>query len=161
MTARTLTLLAAILSTAAAPLSAQASIAGTWTAVVPDAVKNEDGVQSVISTTTATLVLEMRGDSVVGTFKRLKSPVARAIAGTVSGATVVLHANTQARMILNGEEQTLALITTYRFTLDGYTLRGTSETKIDPASKPPTMAAMMATGVEQSPVPVTATRVKG
>jgi hypothetical protein len=149
-------LVCSLLSSLAVPLRAQGTAAGTWTAQVPDAVRNEDGVQTVVSTTTAILILEARGDSLFGTLSRAKSPTPRAVRGSVKGALVTLQAETKARAMMNGEEQTFALITTFRFTLDGDTLRGTSETSFDPASKP----AMPFPGVEQSPVPVTATRTK-
>ncbi len=62
-----------ILSSLAVPLRAQSSAVGTWSAQVPDAVRNEDGVQTVVSTTTAILVLQARGDSLFGTLTRAKA----------------------------------------------------------------------------------------
>ncbi len=148
--------LAFSLAALAAPLAAQPSIVGTWSVRLPDAVRNQDGVQTVVSTTTATLVLEARGDSVVGTLTRSQSGVPRAVRGTVTGSQATLQADTKARVMTNGEEHTLSLITTFRFTLDGDSMRGTSETRLDPSAKP----AIEFPGVEQEPVQVTATRVK-
>lgn len=148
--------LALSLSVVAAPLSAQSPIIGTWLVQLPDAVRNQDGVQTVVSTTTATLVLEARGDSLIGTLTRGQSGIARAVRGTLKGSQATLQADTKARVMANGEEHTLSLITTFRFTLEGDSMRGTSETRFDPSAKP----AVLLPGVEQEPMPVTASRVK-
>jgi hypothetical protein len=156
MSRRVIAAIAVALFTIAGPIAAQSPATGTWSIQLPDAVRNEDGVQTVVSTTTAVLILTARGDSLVGTLTRANSTTPRAVRGAANGAQITLLADTKARAMMNGEEQTFALITTFRLTLDGNTLRGTSETSFDPASKPATPFP----GVEQAPVPVTATRQK-
>jgi hypothetical protein len=132
-----------------------ASITGTWNAQVPEAVRNEDGVQTVESTVAAVLRLEAKGDSVSGTITRGKATIARPLKGTVKGSAVTLLGQTKARVYTNGAEHELNIIATYRLTLSGDTLRGTIETKLDSASA---AAGAMLPGVEQSPMPIVAVR---
>ena len=131
----------------------QSGVAGTWTAELPEVVRNEDGVVSVESTTPGTLVLEVRGDSVFGTLMRGRGPTKRPLRGQVTGNKVVLVAETRARVYANGDEQEVKMLTTFRFTLNGSVMTGTSETSRDPSSP-----SVPLPGVEQPPLPVTAKR---
>ena len=156
MSARSIAALGLLLTLAPLPLVAQSGFAGTWTAKLPTGVRNINGEQSIVSTNNATFVLEVRGDSIVGSLTYDGSSAPRALRGTRTGNTGVLAMNGAARVILNGEEHEIAMITTFRFTLEGDTLKGTSETAMDPAKA----ASAPFPGPEQDPLPVTATRTK-
>ncbi|MCC6244220.1 MAG: hypothetical protein IT353_15360 [Gemmatimonadaceae bacterium] len=142
-----------MLSASIATIMPQSRLAGTWTAELPQAVRTEDGVVSVESTTPGTLVLEMRGDSVFGTLMRGRGPTARPLRGKITDNKVVLVAQSLARVYADGGENTLALLTTFRLTLNGNAMTGTIETSRDPSSPPITLP-----GVEQPPLPVTVKR---
>lgn len=131
-----------------------ATLSGTWQATVPEAVRNQDGLLTVESTTTAMLELAVRGDSVTGTIRRGASRVSRPVAGVIRGNAVTLEGATRARAYVNGVDHELALVITYRFTLKGDTLRGTVETRrADPKDD------FTLPGVEQDPLPIVAVRV--
>jgi hypothetical protein len=134
----------------------QDSLAGTWVIQVPDVVRNEDGKQTVESTTTATFKLEIRGDSVFGTVTRGTSPTSRQVRGTVRGNQVILMASTRAQVNSNGSEHMLSIITTYKFTRNGDKMSGTSETAIDKTAG----QQVTIPGVEQEPIAISGTRVK-
>jgi hypothetical protein len=141
------------LTASIATTTAQSGVTGTWTAELPDVVRNEDGVVTVESTMPGTFVLEVRGDSVFGTLTRGRGPTKRPLRGQITGNKLVLVAETRARVNTNGDEHELKLLTTFRFTLNGSVMTGTSETNRDPSSPPITLP-----GVEQPPLPVTAKR---
>jgi hypothetical protein len=136
------------------PAAAQ-SIAGTWRGEIPAAVRQENGEQVVIATVPATLVIQARGDSVFGTMVRGSATVQRPLRGLVRGDSVTLVAETKANVTANGEAHTLALLTTFRLRRSGDMLRGTTETMLDPDAK----QTIVIPGIEQSPVPVTISRV--
>jgi hypothetical protein len=80
------------------------------------------------------LVLDVRGDSVFGTYSVQSlddagpAPVAREFRGTVSGNKVVFSMSSRGRINMGGNEQEVTLTSTYDATVDGDQITGTIET---------------------------------
>lgn len=121
---------AALVAVAVAPLAAQAHpLAGRWQVDYERGKRIENGEVTVIRGT-ATLTLELRGDSLVGTLVRPATPEQPApepqrFAGkaAASGATFVVK--TVATNNDNGEVTTREAVMTWTLTANGDVLEGT------------------------------------
>ena len=120
----------------ASPLAAQ-GVTGRWITEIERMVRNENGNVSTGDKAKARLVLEQRGDSVIGTWELVDtaaSPGGRAAAprqlrGTISSNKVSLSTQVEARRNINGEESVQTMTIVYDFTVDGDKLQGTTTAK--------------------------------
>ena len=133
--------LAAIALVASAPLSAQ-SLNGTWFTEFERQIRNQDGQVTAGEKTKAKITLQQKGDSVFGTFEIVPpagqpTPPARPLRGSVKGDKGTIISEFEARRNINGEEETVKLVTTYDFTISADKLEGTSKTKSPDLDIPP------------------------
>ena len=136
-----ITVLAAVATLAAAPLSAQ-SISGTWMTEFERSIRNQDGAVSAGEKTRAKITLQQKGDSLFGTFEVLASPGApvptpRPLRGVLKGDKGTLLSEFEARRNINGEEEVVKVSVTYDFTVAADKLEGTSTTKASDMAMPP------------------------
>ena len=133
--------LSAIALLAAAPLSAQ-SLNGTWFTEFERQIRNQDGEVTAGEKAKAKITLQQKGDSVFGTFEIVPAagqptPPARQLRGTVKGDKGTIVSEFEARRNINGEEETVKLVTTYDFTISADKLEGTAKTKTPDLEIPP------------------------
>jgi hypothetical protein len=115
-----------------APAAAEAqSIAGTWTASYPRAVRNINGVQDA-EIGTAVVTLEVKGDSVFGTWLTQNTPnpaKPRALKGTFANGKLSLVAEAMEATVRRGGEtstgQTISMIGYFEAELKDGKLEGT------------------------------------
>ena len=104
------------------------SVAGTYAIEYPVRMMVNDQPQQTETIAKVKLVLEQKGDSVVGRWQ-LVSPrevPAEELRGTVSGNRLRLFGKSNAKMRgMNGEEQALTMTQEYVITIDGEALEGT------------------------------------
>ena len=136
-----ITVLAAVATLAAAPLSAQ-GITGTWMTEFERTMRNNDGQVSTGDKTKAKITLQQKGDSLFGTFEILPppgapTPAARQLRGVVKGDKGTLLSEFEARRNINGEEEVVKVSVTYDFTIAADKLEGTSKTKASDMEMPP------------------------
>jgi hypothetical protein len=112
--------------------SAQQQVAGTYTWEVPTRIRNDGGAVSSSANAVVKLVLDVRGDSVFGTYTMTPPagsdappPQAREVRGTVSGNKVQFSMAMQGRVNMNGEERAINSTTSYVITIDGDVINGT------------------------------------
>jgi len=132
---RGLPLLAAgVLLAVAAP--AQAQVAGTysWEQALTVRRGGDGGTQDEGAKATVKITLEVRGDSVSGTYTLLPppnaegataAPQAREIRGTVNGNKVTFSMTQAGRLNMNGNTQEVQMTTTFNATVDGDVITGT------------------------------------
>lgn len=126
-----ITALAASLLLAAAPLSAQSAVAGKWATEFELGLRNIDGVVSSMGTGRARITLEVKGDSVFGTWLVLdpaptNGPASRALKGVFANGTLTLETDLiDRRLIVNDEEKIVQMRTRYELKLEGESLVGT------------------------------------
>ena len=128
-------------------------LAGRWTVEYQRGMRNENGEMTPIMGT-ATLALEQRGDSLVGTLTPAagdqgNAPPAQPFAAKAgaNGATFVVK--TQARLNMNGEVVMKDMTLTWELSASGDALSGTMQRAIEGADFP------------SEPAPVKGTRIKG
>lgn len=136
-----ITVLAAVATIAATPLSAQ-GINGTWITEFERSIRNNDGQVSAGEKTKAKITLQQKGDSLFGTFEVQAAPGApaatpRPLRGIVKGDKGTLLSEFEARRNINGEEAVVKLSVTYDFTISTDKLEGTSTTKTPDMDMPP------------------------
>ena len=136
-----LTVLAAAVTLAAAPLSAQ-GISGTWMTEFERTIRNQDGAVSAGEKTKAKITLQQKGDSLFGTFEVLApagapAPAPRPLRGVVKDGKGTLLSEFEARRNINGDEEVVKLSVTYDFTVSAGKLEGTSTTKAPEMDMPP------------------------
>ena len=136
-----ITMLAAVATLAAAPLSAQ-GINGTWMTEFERTMRNNNGDVSSGDKTKAKITLEQTGDSLFGTFEVLApagapAPAPRPLRGVVKGDKGWLVSEFEARRNINGEESVVKLSVTYDFTISAEKLEGTTKTRSDDMDMPP------------------------
>lgn len=110
----------------ARPASAQ-RVAGSWLVTFDSDISRNGDVVTVKKRGTGRLVLEQRGDSVVGTFAAggLPEP-ARSVSGTFNGKTLVLTTGAQRRTIrVNGQPREMLTRTDWMGVVDAAGMRGT------------------------------------
>jgi hypothetical protein len=147
--AKTLVTLAGAMATPPQP----PRIDGSWRATLPGAVRTENGIQTVESTTTADLQLLRCGDAVIGSVRRATSSVSRSLRGMLYGTSLVLEGKAPARTNVNGQDYEVTLVVTYKLQVVGDSLHGTTETQLEKGS-----AGVALPGVEQAPLPMHAVR---
>ena len=114
---------------------AQSGLAGTWTTEFDIGIRNENGVETSMGKRQATLILQVTGDSVTGTWQPKAdangpAPSAVHVKGTISRAKVALAGDPVERTVsINGDDQRVKMITTWSFELKGDTLEGTTRTR--------------------------------
>lgn len=136
-----MSVLAAIALLAAAPLSAQ-SLNGTWFTEFERQIRNQDGEVTAGEKTKAKITLQQKGDSVFGTFEIVPAAgqpaaPARQLRGSVKGGKGTIVSEFEARRNINGDEETVKLVTTYNFTITENKLEGTTTTKAPDMEIPP------------------------
>ena len=114
------------------PAAAQSGVAGRWSTEFDIGIRNENGIEMSMGKRAATMTLTMKGDSIVGTWQAAADssgtlPAPIHLAGTATGTTMVLRSEPVERTVrMNDDEQKVKLFTTYRLTLQGDKLDGTS-----------------------------------
>ena len=136
-----ITVLAAVATLAAAPLSAQ-GINGTWMTEFERSIRNHGGEITTSEKTKAKITLQQKGDSLFGTFEVLPSagapaPAPRPLRGVLKGDKGTLLSEFEARRNINGEEEVVKVNVTYDFTVAADKLEGTSTTKASDMAMPP------------------------
>lgn len=112
---------------------ARAQVAGTYEWEMDMMIRRGgDGTETSGDKAKVKLVLEVKGDSVFGTYAVTPPAGAgsinippRQLKGTVSGNKVVFTMTGQARLNVNGEEQTVQMVSTYNATVEGDEIKGT------------------------------------
>jgi hypothetical protein len=146
-------LVAAAAAAIALPLGAQTSpLAGTWQVEYQRGLRHENGEITPIMGT-ATLALAQRGDSLVGQFVPApgddgRTPRSLIFAAASTGASATFITKSEARVNMNGEEQTVAVTITWNLAASGDALTGTMQR---------TMAGF---DMPTEPAPLTGTRVR-
>lgn len=135
----------AVLAFGATEVQAQ-GVAGTWTWEVQTRIRRDaSGTTPTGDKSQAQLVLDVRGDSVFGTYTVSRpgatetAPVPREVRGTVNGNKVVFSLTQQGRVNINGEERESQMTATYTLTINGDEITGVIETTSPdlPVSIPP------------------------
>lgn len=120
------------------PASAQ-GIAGTWKVTYDSDIRTDGDAITVNKRAKAELVLQMRGDSVFGTFKG-DGPdnEARTLSGTFDGKALKLTSGTRRGTVrINGKPTDLPMRTDWMGALDAGGLRGTMFIQIGDRPAPP------------------------
>ena len=125
-----------LLSAVPALASAQASaLVGKWAIEYPGATRNENGEITQISVK-GKLTIESVGDSLVGTLTPDSMPGAPVrpptrLAAKGSDGNVVFVTRQEAKLNMNGEEQTRVAVVTWTFTAKGDELTGSVNREIE------------------------------
>ena len=126
-----------------APEAASGQVAGTYTWEMPTRVRNEGGTMIGSENAVVKLVLDVRGDSVFGTYTMTPPagsdappPQARDVRGTVSGNKVQFSMPMQGRVNVNGEERQINSTTNYAITIDGDVINGTIDVDVEGMTVP-------------------------
>ena len=123
----------ALLLTTAASLDAQAPVAGKWIADFELGMRNENGTVTSTGTGKARVSLQLKGDSVFGTWETIEpaSPagaVTRPLKGVFANGTLKLETEpSERRIMLNGEEKRITMFTRYEVKVDGDAMTGTAQ----------------------------------
>lgn len=151
---RTLSCLILLNATA---LAAQApSITGSWQLSYPAGVRNENGNITVLHGT-GVLTVVAQGDSLVGTLAADPNPEftprpASRLAGKAAAGEATFVSHSEATLSMNGDERTATVVSTWKFKVQGDSLVGTVERKLE---------GFDIEGGSQPPQPVTGVRRKG
>lgn len=133
--------LVALLALFARPAMGQASVAGSWIADFEHKIRNENGEVSA-DKGKASIVFEVKGDSVFGTWTVLTPPPEpgtkpRHLRGTIAhGRVRVAGEPVDAVLNVNGNQSHVSMVTTYDFTVSGDALTGTAEIRAADGSMP-------------------------
>lgn len=117
----------------AAPASAQ-GIEGTWEASIPLRLSNENGEMKASDFNRVMIALELKGDSVFGTWtasptETTPAPKPRVMKGTLKdGVAVLVGEPNDARVNMNGEERVIKMTITYTLKVTGDEMAGTMTT---------------------------------
>ena len=151
---RTLSCLILLNATA---LAAQApSITGSWQLSYPAGVRNENGNITVLHGT-GVLTVVAQGDSLIGTLAADPNPEftprpASRLAGKATAGEATFVSHSEATLSMNGDERTATVVSTWKFKVQGDSLVGTVERKLE---------GFDIEGGSQPPQPVTGVRRKG
>jgi hypothetical protein len=112
--------------------NAQSAVSGSWNVEFPRRVENDGSGERVTEYGHALLVLEIKGDSVIGTWKSLdpgpNAAVSRRLAGTSSGGKLRLVSEPfEAVMRSPDGESRVKLVGTYDLEIQGDALTGTQQ----------------------------------
>lgn len=139
---------AVALFAAATSLQAQSPVAGKWAADFELGMRNVNGEMTSMGTGHARITLELKGDSVVGTWQVLDpapangAPATRPLKGVFANGMLKLETEPAVRrVVLNDEEKQIRMVTRYELKLDGDVLAGTAQQvalggEIEPPSRP-------------------------
>jgi hypothetical protein len=125
-----------------ASAQAAASVTGVWEASLATQTRVENGVSSSGDPVAITITLEARGDSVFGVWQRGKvegrpDTPPRKLAGVFKDGLLTLTAEPQeARVVRNGEESVLRILTSYSLKLEAGALTGTQKVSSEDGSMP-------------------------
>ena len=114
-------------------VDAQANVGGTYTWEFEAMIRRgPEGESSGGAKAQATLKLEVKGDSIFGTYQvnmpGMGEGRPRDVRGTVKGNQVQWIMTSQARFNVNGEERTQETKSIYTATIEGDVIKGTVET---------------------------------
>ena len=114
-------------------------VAGTWRVTFDSDVRQDGETFTVTKRGTGQLVLEQRGDSVLGTFKPDGTPDGpRRVSGTWDGKVLKLTTGTVRRTVnVNGKPTEMATRTDWMGGVDGSGLRGTMFIQLADRPAPP------------------------
>ena len=118
-----------VLATAYSPARAQ-GVAGTYLLDYPARIQVTNGEESV-ELGKARLTLQVKGDSLIGTWLTLDRPDAkpREIRGTVQGHTAKWTIENEGRISDGGEVRTVKMITNFSATVTGDKVEGTMQSR--------------------------------
>lgn len=114
----------------------QHPIVGTWEVTYAAGLRMENG-EATPMMAAGTLTIVAKGDSLIGELVTTPSattparPATRLSALTTSGAALVFISHSEARMNMNGEEHTARVTATWKLTVTGDSLEGTTERRIE------------------------------
>ena len=123
----------ALLLTTAGSLEAQAPVAGKWIADFELGMRNENGVVTATGIGKARVLLQLKGDSVFGTWETIEPAppagmAARPLKGVFANGTLTLQTEPSERRInLNGEERRINMFTRYEVKVEGDAMTGTAQ----------------------------------
>jgi hypothetical protein len=110
---------------------AQGTVAGTWITEFDIGIRNVDGEETSLGKRQARIVLQLKGDSVTGTWQALADSTGPAatpmqLRGRVADGKVELQTEPIERVLrVNDDEQRVKMISSYSFVVQGDTLDGT------------------------------------
>jgi hypothetical protein len=137
---RPLTLVVLALLVATPLIAQERGITGAWITEFDRMMRNEGGVIATGDRARARLVLQQKGDSVIGTWETLTPGNAqrppRQLRGTISGDKVTLTSAFEARINRNGEESVRTITMVYDLTVNGDKLEGTMTDRSPGADMP-------------------------
>ena len=133
-------LLGALLATAMSVQAQSANVAGKYKVEFDSQMRMGSGGVQVAGRSPAMLVLEVRGDSVFGSWQAIndRNPPARKLAGKMRGDTVVVLSEPSERtMNMNGESVTMKMADEFKLTVRGDAIAGTITPTQAMAGMPP------------------------
>lgn len=128
-------LLAALLLLPGALAAQSHPLVGTWNVTVPAGMRMENGEATPIMAK-GSFAFSVVGDSIIGMLKndpiegQPERPAKRVAAKLTAGAVTFVSIG-EAKMNMNGEEMVRTSTSTYRFEVDGDTLKGTLDRSIE------------------------------
>jgi hypothetical protein len=133
-------LLGALLATAMSVQAQSANVAGKYKVEFDSQMRMGPEGAQVAGRSPGMLVLEVRGDSVFGSWQAIndRNPPARKLAGKMRGDTVVVLSEPSERtMNMNGESVTMKLADEFKLTIKGDAILGTITPTQGMAGMPP------------------------
>ena len=133
-------LLGALLATAMSVQAQTRSIAGKYKVEFDSQIRMGPEGMQVGGRSPALLVLEIKGDSVFGTWQVINdaNPPARKLAGKMRGDTVVIVSEPSERTVnRNGESVTMKMADEFKLTIKADAIVGTITATEGPAGMPP------------------------
>jgi len=120
---------ALLILSGARPVVAQTTVAGTWITEFPINLRVINGVESSDGTGKARVSMQLKGDSVLGTWQEITTGGrgrARSLRGVKANGRVRLETDPPDERVLNvnGDEQRVRMRTVYDFALTGDALEG-------------------------------------
>jgi hypothetical protein len=123
----------ALLLSAASTLQAQSVVAGKWIAEFELGMRNVDGEITSMGTGKARMELQLKGDSVFGTWVTLEpappaGTASRALRGVFANGVLRLESDpVERRVMMNDTEQRIRMLTRYEVKIEGDAMTGTSQ----------------------------------
>lgn len=129
-------LCALVLASSSLATAQQHPIIGTWEVNYAAGLRMENGAATPMMAA-GVLTVVAQGDSLIGELVTTPSattparPATRLAAAVTSGAALVFISHSEARMNMNGEEHTTKVVSTWKLTVTGNALEGTTERSIE------------------------------
>ena len=133
-------LLGALLATAMSVQAQTRTVAGKYKVEFDSQIRMGPEGMQVAGRSPGMLVLEVRGDSVFGTWQAINdaNPPARKLAGKMRGDTVVILSEpTERTLNVNGESVTMKMADEFKLTISGDAIAGTITATQGMAGMPP------------------------